>query len=344
MTREVLFGTAMLKRIAAYAESHGIGAADALAVANLTIDSLDDPETFASAERLAKIYAYVAEHLEDPTLGLSLARSSATREYGVIGYIVANSPNLDEGYATVCRYSSALLSPAKIDYERRGPRVVMRLNLPARGRGIDLVAQDLIAAIFYAGQDATGEQWTAQSVQFSMPSDQPDAVSGFFGCKVGWDAPCSGVLQLRATDVRREMPGADPDLLQHLLEAVESQVARLRRARGELTRMMHLRGCIVDLEEGMVRRGPKTYSLTTKERALLEYFRQRANQVVTHADLERDLWGIGRTVISHAPAVAVRRLRQKIEPPSERPINLVTVFGEGWRLNLPTPKAYDAAS
>ena len=71
----------------------------------------------------------------------------------------------------------------------------------------------------------------------------------------------------------------------------------------------------------------------------MEYLASRPNEVVSHEALERDVWGIGKMVITHAPAVAIRRLRQKIEPKGRKPMNLVTVFGEGWRLVVPEDAA-----
>lgn len=324
----------MLKRVTEYAATQGIPKSELLGVAGLPSEALSDPHILLDGTRLARMYAFVAEHLDDPLLGLSLATATTNPEYGVCGYILQNSATVDEGYANVCRYASALLSPARIEYERRGPRVVIKIRVPQHARGTALIVQDLVAALYLAGHRSSGQTWTALSTHFAAPSPHPEKVDAFFGCTTTWESEYSAVMHMRAGDVRHPIPNADPALLQHLLEAVENQVGRRRRARGEVHRMLHLRGCVVDLEEGMVRRGPQTFSLTTRERSLLDYFHRRANQTVTHGDLERDLWNIGRTVISHAPAVAIRRLRQKIEPPSERPVNLVTVFGEGWRLNI----------
>src|SRR5690606_23454728 len=115
-------------------------------------------------------------------------------------------------------------------------------------------------------------------------------------------------------------------------EAAETHLARRREAAHAQSRRLRLQGCVVELDTGKVVRREGVLTLTTKERALLEYFAAHPNQVVTHDDLEREVWEIGRTVITHAPAVAIRRLRQKIEPAGQKPTNLITVFGEGWRL------------
>jgi DNA-binding response OmpR family regulator len=75
---------------------------------------------------------------------------------------------------------------------------------------------------------------------------------------------------------------------------------------------------------------------TSRERELLEFFAARPNQVVTHTEIEQAIWHLGSAVISHAPAVAIRRLRQKIEPKGSRPVNLLTMFGDGWKLVVRT--------
>ncbi len=335
MAKDILLGVPMLRRLTDHARQHGMNPADVLGHAGLPPDALDDADNFFPVATVGKAYAYAAEHLEDPALGLTLAIDSATTDYGVIGYIVCNHPDLDEGFATICRYSTALMSPGRLDYERRGSRVLFRVEMPLRLRGIDVLVQDMIGGVLLAGRRAVGREFKALSLQLGFDTSVPERFEEFFGVAPTFDGTAAATLQLAASDVKVPVKGADPALLQHLLEAVEHQLSKRRRARGDSNRLLMLKGCIIDLEEGLVRRGPKTFSLTTKERAILEYFRSRPNQVVTHSDLERDLWGIGRSVISHAPAVAIRRLRQKIEPPSERPINLVTVFGEGWKLVVP---------
>jgi predicted ATPase/DNA-binding winged helix-turn-helix (wHTH) protein len=109
-------------------------------------------------------------------------------------------------------------------------------------------------------------------------------------------------------------------------------------------RILALRGCVVDLTERLaLREGCAPERLTEREVALLRYLADRAGDAVPVEALERDVWGFAEATLSRAVSATVRRLRPKIEPTPGRPVNLVTVFGVGWRLHLASavPRAPD---
>ncbi|MBX2796370.1 MAG: AAA-like domain-containing protein [Myxococcales bacterium] len=92
----------------------------------------------------------------------------------------------------------------------------------------------------------------------------------------------------------------------------------------------------VDLARGLVHRGGSAVELTTKEVQLLRYLVERQGQDVPRAALLRDVWGFpGRTPASRAPDFVVQRLRRKIERDPAQPAMLLTVFGQGYRLEAP---------
>jgi DNA-binding winged helix-turn-helix (wHTH) protein/tetratricopeptide (TPR) repeat protein len=99
--------------------------------------------------------------------------------------------------------------------------------------------------------------------------------------------------------------------------------------------LLVLQGCEVDLAERLVRRQDgETHPLTDKEVGLLSYMAARPGETIAAEELEREVWGYAEATVSRAVSAAVRRLRRKIEPPSGRPVNLRTVFGVGWRLDI----------
>lgn len=98
--------------------------------------------------------------------------------------------------------------------------------------------------------------------------------------------------------------------------------------------ILRLRGCVVDLDLREVRRDDgATEALTDKEVELLTWMGNRPGEVIPVEDLEREVWGFAPATLSRAVSAAVRRLRHKIEP-TQKPVNLLTVFGTGWRLNV----------
>lgn len=91
----------------------------------------------------------------------------------------------------------------------------------------------------------------------------------------------------------------------------------------------------VDVRSHRFRLGGTEVALTVREFDLLAHFVSHPGQVFTRDELMRDIWGwtFGD---SSTVTVHVRRLREKIEADPTRPRLIVTVWGVGYRLELPT--------
>ena len=107
--------------------------------------------------------------------------------------------------------------------------------------------------------------------------------------------------------------------------------AVLRRASPEDSRVLEFGDVEVDLTRRVVCRSGQELNLTRAEYNLLTYFLQNADRVLTRDVILNAVWGYDyfphtRTVDAH-----VVRLRQKLEPDSERPRHFLTVHGVGYR-------------
>jgi DNA-binding response OmpR family regulator len=76
-------------------------------------------------------------------------------------------------------------------------------------------------------------------------------------------------------------------------------------------------------------------TLTSREFDLLHYFVLRHSQVLTRDQLLAGVWGTGFDGYAHTVNSHINRLRAKLEPDPARPRMLVTVWGSGYRLDLP---------
>ncbi len=75
-----------------------------------------------------------------------------------------------------------------------------------------------------------------------------------------------------------------------------------------------------------------SHALTEREAEALLYLADRAGEVVSKRQMERDVWEFKAGVRSQAVSVAMRRLRAKIERDPSNPALLLTVQGVGWKL------------
>jgi DNA-binding response OmpR family regulator len=91
---------------------------------------------------------------------------------------------------------------------------------------------------------------------------------------------------------------------------------------------------VVDPDARTVRRGTEELTLTVRELDLLIFLLHHPGKAFSREELMREVWGW--TFGDHSTVtVHVRRLREKIEPDPMNPTLIRTVWGIGYRLELP---------
>ncbi|MGD1905253.1 MAG: two-component system response regulator RppA [Leptolyngbyaceae cyanobacterium] len=75
----------------------------------------------------------------------------------------------------------------------------------------------------------------------------------------------------------------------------------------------------------------ESIELSEKETRLLAYLMRHSNQVLSHGQIYRAVWGEAETPSSNVLAAQIRLLRRKLEPPNTQPM-IHTIYGKGYRL------------
>lgn len=91
----------------------------------------------------------------------------------------------------------------------------------------------------------------------------------------------------------------------------------------------------IDFDARLVLRATKEVRLSPKEYALLELLARNAGRVLTHAHLLKEIWGPAHVADVEYLRVAVRAIRQKLEPDPTRPTLIRNEPGVGYRLIVP---------
>jgi len=82
-----------------------------------------------------------------------------------------------------------------------------------------------------------------------------------------------------------------------------------------------------------IRSPGKSAELTRREVDLLRYLIKHADRPVSRKELLKEVWGYGNTTMeTRTVDIHMTKLRRKLEPDPERPTFLVTVRGEGYRI------------
>lgn len=87
----------------------------------------------------------------------------------------------------------------------------------------------------------------------------------------------------------------------------------------------------VDLAARIVRRGGIEVRLTPTEYALLRSLVMHAGKVLTHRQLQTEVWGPGAVSQTHAMRVHIAHLREKLEDDPSEPTWIRTEAGVGYR-------------
>jgi two-component system, OmpR family, response regulator MtrA len=115
--------------------------------------------------------------------------------------------------------------------------------------------------------------------------------------------------------------------------------AILRRAeagKGDHTRStLRVGDVAIDLRSRIVSREGRTIALSPKEYDLLVALAHRAGDVVTRADLLRDVWRYEPDVVSRTVDLHVLELRRRLERDPARPELILTVRKVGYRMCAP---------
>jgi hypothetical protein len=327
-----------LRRVVGYGERNGVDPRRLMEVAGVDRETLATPSALVPLDHLLDAYLLVHECLGDDCVGLSIASTSTIQDYGILGYLLTHHVNLHDGIHDVARLYRSLVFGYGFDVQLTDDDLVVEFLHDSDGPGYGLFAQDIMGALVYRIREAMGYDVVPSDLEL-VPHPGADLERGarcfeqHLGCRPRLDTGRWAVA-FRVDDALRPFPKADPALLAHLHDACVTMIARRRAASGDADDVLRLSDGVVDLLAGQVHRGDLHVHLTTKEVQILRFFASNRNRVVPHDVLEREVWGLRPHVLSHAPAVAIRRLRQKIEVDPSDPKNLVTVFGEGWKLNL----------
>ncbi|MEO6360792.1 MAG: DUF4118 domain-containing protein [Sphingomicrobium sp.] len=140
-----------------------------------------------------------------------------------------------------------------------------------------------------------------------------------------------------AVDALRRSGASDKELVSAIgAEAIRLQryVANLQLLRPEAGEQpIEIGGITLDLARRTVMRGEEPVHLTPKEYAVFAELAKHPGRVLTHAHLLRTAWGPAQEAQTEYLRVAIRALRQKLEPDPARPSLILNEPAVGYRLS-----------
>ena len=93
-------------------------------------------------------------------------------------------------------------------------------------------------------------------------------------------------------------------------------------------------GVRIDFGRCEATKGGQPIDLTAMELKILKTLLDRAGQVVTIDELNREVWGEGVFISDRVVYTHMNNLRSKLEPDPQKPRHILTVRGIGYRLDI----------
>ena len=97
-------------------------------------------------------------------------------------------------------------------------------------------------------------------------------------------------------------------------------------------RELRVANLLLDMERRRVSRGNRVHKLTPKEFDLLRLFMEHSGEIISRKALMKEIWDTDYLGDTRTLDVHIRWLREKIEEDPSAPRRLVTIRGEGYRL------------
>jgi len=205
-------------------------------------DALDD-DAEISVAHWHNLLARAAAELDEPAIGLAIARQASWRDFGLVGYLASSCASIGEALEQGSRYTSLIVQRNETRFSIEGDFV--SLSWPAQRSKAQQLADEVgIGIIVALLRFVIGSEFALSRVDFIAPAPAaPNIYEYYFGCAVYFDQPATRLcFPKRYLDF--PLPGSDPALRALLDEQANAKLRQLSPSTGELQR---LRGQLAQL-------------------------------------------------------------------------------------------------
>lgn len=201
-----------------YADEQGLERSRLLHAAGLKGDPADDPDARIRTAQMVRLWRSVSDALDDPVLGLNVARSIYVTELGLVGYAIFHSRTLHSALGRLARFVRIISEAVQFDVEETAKYAVVTWQAHPSLAVLRHPVEVGAALVVTIARQLTGTDLHPAKVD--LPGSRPETemeYRSFFGCPVEFDAPVARVFFWR-DQVALKTRAADDTLVNYLDE------------------------------------------------------------------------------------------------------------------------------
>ena len=205
--------TAWMRGVADTLSAQGLDVAALFAQAGLQMENLEHSDFRWPTEGINRLWTIAAERSGNPDIGLFNPDTPRPVHYGLVGYAMMSSPDLETGLARLIRYNSIVSGASTISFEPAKGGKWTRVELFGNETPIPRQRYDYMALIQLTFcRWMLGRPIRPMAVAFMHPP--PVSLAAYdkaFGAPLRFGAAFNGVL-ISSEDLASKLPTAAPEL------------------------------------------------------------------------------------------------------------------------------------
>ena len=199
-----------------YAEQQGLDHDTLLEKSGLPEDLLADPDARVPTRAMARLWRAVIEEIDDPTLGLHVARQPTLADFGLVGYAMRYSDNLHDALHRLARYQRILTESVRFTVTECEETCVLTWVSNPSLLAIRHPVECSMTVLVRAARELTGTNLNPLKVELpTPPPGDSGAYKAEFRCDVAFACETAAITWSRQ-HMNLPIPAADAALAGYL--------------------------------------------------------------------------------------------------------------------------------
>lgn len=291
----ILLRARYVSRLLAFAAARGLDRQALVAQCGLPAAALTDEEPLVSLQALRALGPAVNAKLEEPRLGVELARSLGAGDYGALAFLARASTTLQEALDVFVAHATALNDTWSLTVEQSPKEGRLHMRIPKEPDALGEIGNTyFVAGLVVIARHLAGDDVHLERAWLAHAGPAPEGFEALVGGPVTMGAGENG-LAMDSRFLRRALGSADPELRRWLGEVVG---AKAHRADDPIAQLREI------LREAL----PTTLTLDQAARALAQSARTLQRRLADEktsfaAELERVRRNLAEQLLSEGSSV-----------------------------------------